>query len=158
MAPGGPLTASTDKSSEHCGPSLHQLIHHEQCGPRWAPHLVSALVLCLLLYSSMNYALLRAPQGPVPVQATKKSGKLQIAILVCSNSTFNPCGDITTSYLLCLVPRHLLSPLFYHCLTTSKYILKPGSEINLLHSNQMAAQSTHSKLAAGGCSSCNQTP
>ena len=50
----------------------------------------------------------RAPQGPVPVQATKKSGskmplRLQKAILVRSSyipHTFNPCGDVTMSYLL----------------------------------------------------------
>ena len=41
-------SASNDESSEHQGP--------------WsAPHLVSVLVLCLLLYSSFNFALQEHP-------------------------------------------------------------------------------------------------
>ena len=88
-------SASTNKSSEHHGPWL-------------APHLVTVLVLCLLLYSSFELCTLRTPQGPAPVQDTKKSGskmslRLQKAMLVRSNyipHTFNPCGDVTMSYLL----------------------------------------------------------
>ena len=51
-------------------------------GDVWsAPHLVSGLVLCL----RFELCTLRAPQGPAPVQATKKSGSK--AILVHSNHT-----------------------------------------------------------------------
>ena len=74
------LRNKSDKSGEHHSP--------------WsAPHLVSALVLCLILYLSFNFA----SQSPAPVQVTKKSGskislRLRKAILVHSNyipHTFN---------------------------------------------------------------------
>ena len=75
-------SASTDKSSEHYGPCLPSLSE------------------CLLLTFVFEFELcmLRAPQGPAPVQATKKSGtkmplRLQKAIFVCRNyipHTFNP--------------------------------------------------------------------
>ena len=75
----------------------------------------------------------RAPQGPVPVQATKKSKmplRLQKAILVCSNyitHTFNLYGHVTMSYLLWHLPaschRWVSGPLtsfassiLWHCL------------------------------------------
>ena len=66
-------SASTDKPSEHKGP--------------WsAPHLVSVLVLCLLLYSSLNFAL---SQGPALVQATKSGSKMPLRLQLSAVITFH---------------------------------------------------------------------
>ena len=75
--------------------------HH---GPWWAPQIVSVLVLCLILYLSLNFALrehsrdqhLCRPQRKVEV-------KNELQSYTCSNDishTFNPCGDVTMLYLL----------------------------------------------------------
>ena len=76
---------------------------------------MSVLGFCLVLYLSLNFALLEHPQDQL-VQTLKKTGsrmplRMKKAALVCSNyipRTFNPCGDVTVSYLLwcsSLVPR-----------------------------------------------------
>ena len=95
-------SASTDKSSEH------------HC-PWSAPHLVSVLVLCLLLYSSLNFALrehrrdkhLCRPQRRVEVIPLR----LLKAILVCAHLT-----PAVTSPCRSFVPRPLpdFIPIFLH--------------------------------------------
>ena len=77
---------------------------NEHQAPWSAPHLVSVLGLCL----QFELCSLRASTGPAPVQTLKKTGsrmplRLKKGVIVCSNyilHMFNPCGDVTMSYLL----------------------------------------------------------
>ena len=67
-----------------------------------APHLVSVLVLCLLLYSSLNLVFQEHSRD---WQATEKSeGKMDYKKLylsaVITFHIFNPCGNVTMLYLL----------------------------------------------------------
>ena len=88
-------SASTNKLSEHQGPLV-------------GPSLSECTWVLLTFVFEFEPGTFRASTGPALVQTLKKTGsrmplRMKKAVLVRSNynpRTFNPCGDVTVSYLL----------------------------------------------------------